>query len=68
MIEITVPARDPEIKLVPMIKLIGNVIVSFIKKLTFPLFELFWIPIIKIKNKLALNTKLIIIFLNKNCI
>ena len=68
MIEITVPARDPEIKLVPMIKLIGNVIVSFIKKLTLSLFELVWIPIIKIKNKLTLNTKLVVIFLNKNCI
>ena len=41
---------EPLIKLVPIMKLIGNLIVSLINKLTFALFELFWIPISNIKK------------------
>ena len=46
---------DPLIKLTPIIKLIGNSIVSLMSKLTFDLFVLFCIPIIKIKKKHELN-------------
>ncbi len=42
---------EPNIKLDPIIKLIGSSIVSLIKKSTLLLFELFCIPINKIKNK-----------------
>ena len=49
------PIKDPQIKLVPIIKLIGKLIVSYIKKVTLLLLELFCIPIINIKNKQVLN-------------
>ena len=42
---------DPLIKLEPIMKLIGNSIELFCKKLTLLLFELFCIPINKSKNK-----------------
>ena len=42
-------------KLTPIMKLIGNEIVSLKIKFTFLVFELFWIPIINIKNKEILN-------------
>jgi len=35
------PNKEPQIKLVPIMKLTGNSIVSLIKKLTLALFELF---------------------------
>ena len=66
------PSKEPLIKLVPMIKLIGNAIVSSINKLTLALFELFWIPIsnkkkkvkfIELLNKNFFNLKNILIFL-----
>ena len=47
----------------PTIKLIGKFIVSLIIKLTFFFEELFWMPIIKIKNNEELNTIRWIIFL-----
>ena len=46
---------EPQIKLEPIIKLIGNLIVLVLKKLTLLLFELFCIPITKIKNRHELN-------------
>ena len=46
---------DPLIKLEPIIKLTGNSIELVLKKLTLLLFELFCIPIIKIRNKDELN-------------
>ena len=49
------PIKDPLIKLVPIIKLIGNFTVSFISNLTLLLYELFWMPIINNKNKHELN-------------
>ena len=49
-------------KLVPMMKLIGNLIVSFIKKLTLLLIELFRIPIINNRNKQELKVVAKIIF------
>ena len=55
------PSKDPLIKLVPMIKLIGNSIVSSINKLTLALFELFLIPISNKKKKIKF-----IVVLNKN--
>ena len=42
---------DPEIKLIPIIKLIGKLTVSPIINLTLLLFELFCIPTIKSKNR-----------------
>ena len=45
------PIIDPNIKLDPMMKLIGSSIVSSISKSTSLLFELFWIPINKSINK-----------------
>ena len=56
------PVIDPEMKLVPTIKAIGSLIVLFFKKLTLSLFELFWIPINNIKNKLELKNSVKIIF------
>ena len=47
-------------------KLIGNFIDSSIIKLTLDLFELFWIPIINIQNKLKLKVKLKNNFLKGN--
>ena len=49
------PKIEPNIKLDPTTKLIGSLIVSFIKKLTLLLFELFCIPINKIANKQELK-------------
>ena len=54
---------DPAIKLVPIIKPTGNLIVSFTIKLTLLLYELFWIPTIKIANKDKLKMLEKIIFL-----
>ena len=45
------PKKEPLIKLVPIIKLIGKSIVSSIYKSIFSLLELFCIATIKIKNK-----------------
>ena len=42
-------------KLIPTMKLIGKLIVSFIIKFTLVCFELFCMPIIKSKNKDKLN-------------
>ena len=50
-------------KLTPIMKLIGNLTVSFKIKFTFLVFELFCIPIINIKNKEALNVNVKNIFL-----
>tara|TARA_B100001248_G_C27003870_1_gene284614 strand:- start:249 stop:473 length:225 start_codon:yes stop_codon:yes gene_type:complete len=58
------PIIEPLIKLEPIIKLIGNLTVSFIKKLTLLLLELFCIPIISNKNKQELKVNAKIIFLN----
>ena len=49
------PIIEPNIKLEPTIKLIGSSIVSLIKKSTLLLFELFWIPTNKSKNKQELK-------------
>jgi len=57
------PVNEPLIKDKPIMKLIGNLIVSFVIKLTFVLSELFCIPIIKNKNKTELKVTLNIIFL-----
>jgi len=48
---------EPLIKLNPIIKLIGKLTVSLNIKLTLLFFELFCIPIIKIKNNEKLNIK-----------
>ncbi len=58
------PIKDPQIKFVPIMKLIGNLIVSFIRKLTLVLLELFCIPIINKKNKQELKVIAKRIFLN----
>ena len=57
---------DPLIRLVPIMKLTGNLIVSFPKKLTFTLFELFCIPRINIENKYVLKIIVKINFFNGN--
>ena len=62
------PIKEPLIKLVPMMKLIGNLIVSLIIKLTFFWEELFCIPMINIKNIVKLNVKLIKNFLKAKSI
>ena len=49
------PVIEPDMKLTPTIKLIGKEIVSCLNKLTFPLLELFCIPIINNKNKQELK-------------
>ena len=49
------PKIEPKIKLDPTMKLTGSSIVSLIKKSTFLLFELFWMPINKNKNKQELK-------------
>ena len=56
------PIKEPLIKLAPIIKLIGNLTVSFIKKLTLLLIELFCMPIIKNRNKQELKVAAKIIF------
>ena len=50
-----VPIKDPQIKFVPIIKLTGKLIVSFIKKLTLLLLELFCMPTISKTNKQELK-------------
>ena len=60
------PTIEPLMKLVPIMKLMGNFIDSSIIKLTLDLFELFWIPIINIQNKLKLKVKLKKNFLKGN--
>ena len=57
------PSKEPLIKLVPMMKLIGNAIVSSINKFTLALFELFWIPISNKKKKIKFIVVLNEIFL-----
>ncbi len=52
---IMLPKIDPLIKLVPIMKLIGNFTVSSTSILTLLFLELFWIPTINIKNKHELN-------------
>ena len=47
------PSKEPLIKLVPIMKLIGNAIVSSINRSTSALFELFWIPISNKKKKMT---------------
>ena len=54
-IGIKLPVIEPVMKLTPTIKLIGKAIVSFLNKLTFPLLELFCMPIINNKNKQELK-------------
>ena len=54
------PSNEPLIKHVPMMKLIGNSIVSSINRLTLDLFALFWIPISNNKKKIKF-----IVVLNK---
>ena len=54
---------DPLIKLVPTIKPIGKFADSSKNKFILLLFELFWIPINKIKNKHVLNEAVKINFL-----
>ena len=49
------PIIEPLIKLEPMIKLIGNSIVSFNRKFTFFLTKLFWMPTKSIKNNVKLK-------------
>ena len=49
------PVIEPPIKLRPTIKPIGNLIVSFVNKLTFLWVELFCIPIINIKRSVKLK-------------
>ena len=56
------PKIDPVIKLVPIMKLKGNLTVSFIKKLTLLLLELFCMPTISIKNREELKKILKITF------
>ena len=53
-------------KLNPIMKLIGNLIVSVKRKFTFLLFSLFWIPIINSKNKEELNVIVNNIFFKEN--
>ena len=53
-------------KLVPIIKLIGSLIVSLPKNLTFSFLVLFWIPKIKIENKQKLKMIAKINFLRGN--
>ena len=55
---------EPVMKLTPTIKLIGKAILSFLKRLTFLLFELFCMPIINNKNKQELKVIEKINFLN----
>ena len=56
--------NEPQIKLIPIIKLIGNFTVSLPIKLTDFLVELFCIPIINRENKDKLNIKIKRIFRN----
>ena len=49
------PVIEPVMKLTPIIKLIGNAIVSFLNKLIFLLLELFCMPIINNKKRQELK-------------
>ena len=49
------PVSDPKIKLFPIIKLMGKLIVSKNKKFILVLLLLFWIPIIIIRNTNEFN-------------
>ena len=60
------PIIEPPIKLEPITKLTGNFTVSFFKKLTLVLLELFCIPIINNRNKQELKVLAKIIFFNIN--
>ena len=62
------PKKEPNIKLVPTIKLIGSSIVLSTNKLTLLLLELFCIPINKIKNKQELKIIARVNFLIKKLI
>ena len=62
------PRIEPNIKLDPMIKLVGSSIVSSINKSTLLLFELFCIPINKKTNKHELKITVKNIFLIKKFI
>ena len=55
---------DPVMKLNPRMKPIGKLTVSFIKKLTLLLLELFCIPIINNRNKQELKVAAKIVFFN----
>ena len=59
------PVKDPVIKLIPTIKLIGKFTDSLNIKLIFVLLELFCIPTIKSKNKEKLNEMVKKIFLTE---
>ena len=58
------PITDPQIKLDPTIKLIGNLTVSSINRFTLLLLELFCMPMTKNKNKQELNENIRNNFLN----
>ena len=57
--------NEPDIKLMPTIKLIGRLTDSPMINLTLLLFELFCIPIIKIKNRAEFKLIVNNTFLNK---
>ncbi len=59
------PMREPLIKLIPIMKLIGKLTDSSTIRLTLLLFELFCIPIISSKNKQELNKIVKNIFFNR---
>ena len=59
------PKTDPDMKLMPTIKLMGKLTVSPIINLTLLLFELFCIPTIKRKNKAEFKVIVNNTFLNK---
>ena len=54
--DIKLPDNEPHIKLTPIIKLTGKLTVSFVRKLTLDLFELFCIPTIRTLMRLRLKT------------
>ena len=54
--DIKLPDNEPHIKLTPIIKLTGKLTVSFVKKLTLDLFELFCMPTISKLIKLRLKS------------
>jgi len=59
------PETDPDIKLMPIIKLIGKLTVSPIINLTLLLIELFCMPIIKRINRAEFKVIVNNVFLNK---
>ena len=62
LVDRRLPVNEPLIKLNPIMKLMGNLIVSVAIRFTFLLFLLFWMPIIKSKNKEVLNININNIF------